>query len=94
MSVWTILALDFTPLQIVTDCLPLMLFDSYRQVASGSVDLAIFDSSTLWLTIEIHRYVNSNTDHSMWRFPLIEACRDITRQHIIAEVECPGRNPC
>ena len=36
---------------LVTDCRPLMLFDSHRQVAYGSVDLTIFDKNTLWLTI-------------------------------------------
>ena len=45
--VWTIFALEFTPLQLVTDCLDLMSFDSHRQV----VDPAIFDRSTLWLTV-------------------------------------------
>ena len=28
-----------------------MLFDSNRQVTSGSVDLTIFDNNTLWLTV-------------------------------------------
>ena len=51
MPLWTILALDFTPLQFVIDCLPVMLFGSSRQVASESVDLAIFVTSTLWLTV-------------------------------------------
>ena len=48
---WTILVFHLTPIQLVTDCLPLKQFDSHRQVTSGSVDLAIFDNSTLWLTV-------------------------------------------
>ena len=51
MPVCTILALDFIPLQLVTDSLPLMKFDSHQQAALGSFDLAIFDSCTLWLTV-------------------------------------------
>ena len=47
--VWITLAFDLTPLQLVTDCLPLMWVDS--QVTSGSVDLEIFDSIALWLTV-------------------------------------------
>ena len=42
---------DLTPLQLVTDCLPLKKFESHRQVASESVDLTIFENSTLWLTV-------------------------------------------
>ena len=34
-------------LELVTDRLLLIYFDSHQQVASGRVDLAIFDSSTL-----------------------------------------------
>ena len=49
--VWIILAFDLTPLQLVTDFLPMMYFNSHRQDASGSVDLAIFDTSMLWLAV-------------------------------------------
>ena len=50
MPVWTIIAFDLTPLQLVTDYLPLE-FDSHRQGALEGVELAIFDSSTLWFTV-------------------------------------------
>ena len=47
--VWIIRAIDLTPLHLVTD---LSASDVVRLVALGIVDLAIFDSSILWLAIE------------------------------------------
>ena len=64
MPVWTILAFDLTPLQLLTDCLPLKSFDSHRQVASGSVDFTILDNSTLWLTVS-NAAVSSTATHTV-----------------------------
>ena len=72
------------------------MFDSYRQVASGSVDLAIFDSSTFWLTVskaaikltatQIVRYSGF-----LWLTPVAISLVSCSSAE---DVECPGQNPC
>ena len=73
-----------------------MSFDSHRQVASGSVDLAIFDSSTLWLTVS-NAAVRSIATQIVrcGSFLLLKPAAKILVSCSRAEVaECPGRNPC
>ena len=95
--VWIVIAFDLTPLLLVTDCLPLMSFDSHRQVASGSVDLAIFDNSALWLTVS-NAAVRSSTATQTVRCGVFLSLKPLATSLVScskAEVfECPVRNPC
>ena len=50
-TVCTILAFGLMHLQLETACLPLVQFDSHQRVAAGIVNIAIFNSSTLWLAV-------------------------------------------
>ena len=94
--VWTIIAFDLTPLQILTDYLPLMLFYSHRQVASGSVDLTIFDNNTLWLTVS-NATVRSTATQTvrcggfLWLKPVAISLVSCSKAEV---VECPGRKSC
>ena len=94
--VWIIPAFDLTPLQLVADCLPLMYFDSHRQVASGSADLAIFDSRTLWLTVS-NAAIRSTTTQIvrcgsfLCLKPVATSLVSCSRAEV---VECQGRNTC
>ena len=93
---WIILAFDLIPLLLVTDCLPLMQFDGHRQLASGSVDLAIFDNSALWLTVS-NAAVRSTATQTVrcGGFLLLKPVATSPVSCSKAEVlECPVRNPC
>ena len=85
-----------TLLHLGTYCPTPMLPDSYRQVASGSVDLTIPDNNTPWLTVSIATVRPTATQMIpcggfLWLKPVAISLVSCSKAEV---VEYPGRKPC
>ena len=88
---WTIIAFDLTPLQLVTDCCLL-----YSLTSIGSVYLTIFDNNTLWLIVWNAAVRSTATQTircagSLWLKSVAISLVSCSKAEV---VECPGRKLC